>query len=167
MKVNFETILSLILGGIGLMFGTDKEIQRIVFALLIAIGFDTLTGVIKARYKKNITSQKWIDGFIRKILMLVAVSFCYFLDSFHIINVGVSLESASAMFFIAGEVISVFENLTEMGLPLPKVIIDYLGNATAPSNSNKPVDITNMLVVNRTPVNEPIQVNKEGVNNGN
>jgi toxin secretion/phage lysis holin len=126
MKINIETLLVVLAGGVGLFFGDDVAVLNVVNALFIVILFDIVTGVVKANYMKGITSEKWIDGFIRKILMLMCVSFCYFLDKFAVLNLGVSLEVGAAMFFTAGEVISVFENFVEMGLKMPPVLVNYL-----------------------------------------
>jgi toxin secretion/phage lysis holin len=126
MKSNFETVVGVMLGGVGLFFGNDAAVLNIIYALFVCIGFDIMTGAIKASYNKAITSKKWIDGFVRKILMVMCVSFCYFLDTFGILNLGVSLESAAALFFIAGEVFSVFENFVEMGVKMPPVLVSYL-----------------------------------------
>lgn len=123
---NIETVLAVVAGGVGLFFGNDLAVLNIVFCLFMVISFDLVTGIIKANYMKAVTSEKWIDGFIRKILMVMCVSFCYFIDKFQVLNLGVSLESAAAMFFIAGEIISVFENFIEMGLKLPPVLVNYL-----------------------------------------
>lgn len=126
MKTNIETILAVLAGGVGLFFGDDMAVLNVVNALFIVIIFDIATGIIKAQYMRAVTSEKWIDGFIRKILMLMCVSFCYFLDKFSLLNLGVSLEVGAALFFIAGEVVSVFENFVQMGLKLPPVLVQYL-----------------------------------------
>lgn len=156
MKFDFSIILSLFVGVFGLMFGNDQTITRVIYAFLIVIAFDILTGVIKAWHEKNLKSQKWIDGFFRKIMMIVCVSFCYYLDNFKILNVGVSLESASAMFFIAGEVISVLENFIALGINLPQPLSDYIAKNTNDSldlkvNSNE-TPISNMLVVDQSKI---------------
>lgn len=129
--MKYETILAMFAGGVGLMFGSNSDILKIVAGLVIIMGFDLLTGIVKAMYNKNIKSSIWIDGFIRKILMLLCVCFCYYADKFGFINLGVSLESASALFFMAGEVVSVFENFVDLGIPLPKILIDFLAKNTA------------------------------------
>jgi len=126
MRINFESIIVTILGGVGLFFGNDANMTKMVVTLIAIMGFDLFTGVFKAMKNKDVQSSKWIDGFIRKVCMLLCVSFCYFLDSAKIVNLGVSLESASCLFFLGGEVISVLENFVAIGIQLPPVLINYL-----------------------------------------
>lgn len=126
MKVNAETLLSLLAGTIAFMFGKDAEKMQIVFALMTFIAFDIITGFFKAFYNKNFKSGVLEKGLFKKVLILVSVSFGYYIDKFGFIDIGVSLESALTSFFIVGEVVSVFENLADMGLKFPKQVISYI-----------------------------------------
>lgn len=113
---------------ISLMFGTDSSIMKYVLALLIFMLFDLSTGIFKAIYNKNFKAGLLEFGILKKVGILVAVSFCYFIDKFGIINAGVNFESISAIFFIGGELISTIENFADMGLQLPQKIIDLINN---------------------------------------
>ena len=113
-----------ILCGVGaIFFGTDAGILKFVLALGIFIMFDIVTGIAKALYLKSFKAGVLENGIIKKVIILVAVSFCYFIDKFNILNAGVNFETIACMFFIVGEVVSTMENFSCMGMKLPTQLI--------------------------------------------
>jgi toxin secretion/phage lysis holin len=125
-NINWEYILGGIGAAIGLFYGTDQAIIRILTALIIFMAFDIVTGIMKSAAQGNITSYKWTTGFMRKIAVLMLISVCYFIDFYKILNMGVSLEAAAGVFFTIGEVISVIENFVDMGVKMPSVVMALL-----------------------------------------
>lgn len=109
-----------------MFFGSNSEVIKFVFATLIFIGFDLLTGVIKAKYKGEFTAGQFEKGIFKKVMILVAISFCYFIDKFQIINAGICFESTIAVFFTAGELVSIMENLAECDVSFPKQIVSLI-----------------------------------------
>ena len=85
-------------------------------AFIIAIIADYITGVIVAFMEHKLSSEVGFKGLIKKILMIVAVSFAYNLQPI----LTLPLREIVLTFFIANEGISFIENLGNAGVPLPK-----------------------------------------------
>lgn len=116
-----------IIAGVGAMlFGTNAEVLKFVYALIIFIAFDLTTGIARALYTKTFKAGALENGLIKKVIIIVAISFCYFIDKFNILNAGISLESVASVFFVVGELVSTMENFADMGLKLPQQIIDVI-----------------------------------------
>jgi toxin secretion/phage lysis holin len=161
--MNFESIMVTILGGVGLFYGSNVNITRMVVSLIAIMGFDLFTGVFKAVKYKNLQSSKWIDGFIRKVCMLLCISFCYYLDKTQAIDLGVNLESASTLYFLGGEVISVLENFVSLGIILPPVLTNLLKkeqitqietvsivtNSVNPNDQSIPINVNSEIEVSK------------------
>jgi len=109
-----------------LMFGSDGDVLKFVYALCIFILFDLATGMAKAITLKTFKSTALEEGILKKVVILGAISFCYFIDKFNILNAGISLESVASVFFVIGEMVSTMENFADMGLKLPQQIIDVI-----------------------------------------
>lgn len=107
-------------------YGNNPAYLKFVNALVIFMAFDISTGICKAIYLKKFKGGTLQTGFIKKIMILSAVSMCYFIDKYQIINAGINFESISAIFFIGGELISTLENFAEVGLKLPSKLIDSI-----------------------------------------
>lgn len=85
-------------------------------AFIIAIIADYITGVIVAFMEHKLSSEVGFKGLIKKVLMIVAVSFAYNLQPI----LTLPLREIVLTFFIANEGISFIENLGNAGVPLPK-----------------------------------------------
>lgn len=90
---------------------------RIIFILCGLFVFtDVLTGYVKALKFKKLNSSISRDGYIKKIGWVIAILFGFLIDIFvgeNIFLVG------SAVVCITTEGISVYENLSEIGVKLP------------------------------------------------
>jgi toxin secretion/phage lysis holin len=127
MKHNLELFLAGAGAVIGFFFGTDSVILGVVYYLMISMGFDIATGIFKNIGRgKGLKSSVMATGLFKKVGVLVAVSFGYFLDHTGIINVGISVEASIASFFLIRELISIVENFAEMGIKLPKFVTEKL-----------------------------------------
>jgi toxin secretion/phage lysis holin len=123
MSKTWEHILQ-VLASFGVMFfGNDVNVLKFVYSLGIFMTFDIITGIAKAIYLKSFKAGVLENGIIKKVTILVAVSFCYFIDKFNILNAGVNFETIACMFFIVGELVSNMENFSCMGLKLPTQLI--------------------------------------------
>lgn len=105
----------------GLLGGWDKALQ----VLLVLMTVDFLTGIIGAGRHKGINSDVLFWGGIRKIIVLVVVGLAAAIDNW--IQPGAPIFRTAAIYFYAGrEGLSVIENLGTIGVPLPRVIHDFL-----------------------------------------
>ena len=103
-----------------LLGGWDISLQL----LIIVMGLDYLTGVLKAIYNKEVSSEVGLKGIIKKAGYLVIVSLSVILD--RITGETGAMRTLVIYFFVANEGISILENWGGMGLPLPQKIFDVL-----------------------------------------
>ena len=92
-----------------------------VFILLVL--FDVFTGISKGLAGKQGNSTKGLLGIVKHLLVVLLVIAAYP----YMRIMGMSLTAnAFVIFYIAVYGISVTENLGQLGLPLPKFVIDRL-----------------------------------------
>lgn len=107
---------------IGFMFG---EVTGLLIALVFMMTIDYTTGVIAAYYKHQLSSSVGFKGIFKKIIILCLVSVAHMIDV-HVIGSNAVVMSASIMFYIANEGISILENAAAMEIPLPPALIKAL-----------------------------------------
>lgn len=105
------------------------EIMKLFPSMLIGLlGFmaaDVLTGIIAGARKRRLSSRISYKGMMKKVGTLIAVAVCYGLDM--TLQLGAPLGQITTVFFLIGEVISIFENLQRMGVKLPAALLRMLG----------------------------------------
>lgn len=106
-------------------------------AFIIAIIADYITGVIVAFMEHKLSSEVGFKGLIKKILMIVAVSFAYNLQPI----LTLPLREIVLTFFIANEGISFIENLGNAGVPLPKQLKVALIQLKKASDNAEPMEL--------------------------
>jgi len=94
-------------------------------ALIALVVLDYATGVVAAILKKNVSSKAGFHGILKKILFFVVVAVAHIIDT--ATQLGGVLRSAVIGFLAANEGISVLENAARCGLPVPKKLLDVLG----------------------------------------
>lgn len=103
-----------------LVGGVDAALQ----ALLLFMALDYLTGVTAAWYEKRLDSVRGLKGFVKKLLMLVAVVLATELDRVGGTN---SIIRAGAIYYLlANEGLSILENLAVAGVLVPPVLRNAL-----------------------------------------
>lgn len=113
-------------------------IDKLLITLITMIVIDYVTGVIRAIYKKQISSAVGFKGIMKKILMLLIVGLSVTLQN--ILPAGVPLREITILFFIANEGFSILENASEL-IPLPEKIRSVLAQIQQKSaNSAKGKD---------------------------
>lgn len=117
---NISMIFGLIGGAIVSFLGGWDGIAITLVTLII---LDYITGVLKAIYNKELSSEIGIKGIIRKVLILIVVGITVLLEQ----NLGIpAIREMVIMFFIANEGISLLENIAQMGIKFPKKLKDIL-----------------------------------------
>lgn len=102
-----------------------------IHALIIFMGMDFLTGLIRAGIKGELSSDASVRGMLKKGAMLIAVLFIHLLDGLvpQLLGMGqkeLGLESIFAVYLIFTEIISIVENLDASGVRFPGPVIDVL-----------------------------------------
>lgn len=97
----------------------------LLYALIAFVTIDYLTGVMCAINDKTLSSEVGFRGICRKVLIFLMVGIANILDV-HVIGTGSVLRMAVIFFYISNECISLLENASHLGLPVPKKVKDVL-----------------------------------------
>ena len=100
--------------------GWDIALQT----LLIMIALDYITGLLKAIHNKKLNSHIGLKGIVKKTGYLIIVAVCVLLD--RVTGDTGAIRTLVIYFFVANEGISVIENWSQMGLPIPKIVSQTL-----------------------------------------
>ena len=104
------------------LFGT-WDIAIAVLALFMVL--DQITGVMRAKIHKKLDSSVGAKGIFKKMTMLIVLIVAVALD--RLINKGNWVfRTLVCYFYIANEGLSLLENCSSMGLPIPKQLKDGL-----------------------------------------
>ena len=106
--------------------GYSVNVSFLGYALCLLVVADLVTGLVKGYLKEGIVSSKLRDGGFKKcgVLAVVAVSYALGIllnDAKHLIVNGVMA------YYVYTEIVSVFENLNELDIPLPPILKNILG----------------------------------------
>lgn len=116
-----STVIGIVGGFFAAIFG---QWDSILWALLVIMVLDYLTGVIKAVYTKNVSSEVGFKGLLKKITILIIVALSNVLQQ--ITGDNVAIREIVIMFYVANEGISVLENVAVIYPRMPKSIKDIL-----------------------------------------
>ena len=117
-----QLILSAIGGWIGYFVG---GCDGLIYALIVFVVIDYLTGVMCAIADKSLSSEIGFKGICRKVLIFLLVGIANILDV-NVIGTGSALRTAIIFFYISNEGISLLENAAHLGLPVPETIKNVL-----------------------------------------
>lgn len=117
-----QTLLAMIGGALGYFLGGFDGLFA-VLAMMIVV--DYITGVMVAIKEKRVSSKIGFTGICRKILILLFVGIANMLDMY-IVGSGSMLRTATIFFYVSNEGISILENATNLGLPVPRKIKEIL-----------------------------------------
>ncbi len=98
-------------------------IDPLLTTLVTLIILDYVTGVIRAIYKKSLSSSKSFRGIIKKVFILLIVGLSVSLQN--VLPQGIPLREITVLFFISNEGISILENAAGI-IPLPEKLRSVL-----------------------------------------
>lgn len=116
MKEIVQSIFAAIGGTLAWFFG---GIDALFYALVAFSTADYISGVAQAIINKRLNSAVGFRGIARKVLVLLIVGIAAVIDRAVLGSSGV-LRSAVICYYIANEGISLIENATKCGLPIPE-----------------------------------------------
>lgn len=110
-------IFSTILGGYLGWFlgGTDG----FLYALVVFIIIDYITGIMVAVLEQKVSSEIGFRGIFKKVLIFLMVAMGHIID-FYLIKGGSVIRTAIIFFYTSNEGISIIENASKIGLPVPE-----------------------------------------------
>lgn len=150
---SIKALIAAICGGLSAYFGVIGVPLVVLFA---AMCIDYLTGMTKAWVTGELSSRVGVLGIVKKVGYLVTVCVAGIIDWLLISGlkqVGISISLSYFMglmvtiWFIVNECISILENLSTLGVPLPafltsiihrlKVVVDEKGEGNNTKRSDK------------------------------
>jgi len=117
-----QLALTAVGGAIGWFFG---GMDGLIYALLVFVTADYITGVMCAIADKNLSSEVGFKGICKKVLIFVMVGIGHIMDTYLIGN-GEVLRTAVIFFYCSNEGVSMLENAGHLGLPIPAKLKDIL-----------------------------------------
>ena len=97
----------------------------LLYALIAFVVVDYITGVMCAVVDKKLSSEVGFKGIFKKILIFLLVGIANLLDV-NIIGNGSVLRTAAIFFYLSNEGVSLLENATHVGLPVPEKLKSVL-----------------------------------------
>jgi len=121
MKSIWNTV-QLVFSGIGGWLGYFMGgYDGFLYALVLFVVADYITGVLVAIFEKRLSSEVGFKGICRKALIFMLVGIANVLDM-SVIGTGSVLRTAIIFFYISNEGVSLLENAAKLGLPIPEKI---------------------------------------------
>ena len=117
-KVAIGGIVTAVSGFLGGMDG-------IMYAMLVFISIDYITGVAAAAKRKQLSSEVGFWGIVRKVCVISLVGIAHFVD-IYVMQSGNAFRTAVALYYIGNEGLSLLENIENLGVVLPKKLVDAL-----------------------------------------
>lgn len=100
-----------------------------LYALLVFVAIDYVTGVLCAIVDKKLSSEIGAKGIFKKVLIFVLVGVAHILDTQILGSSGDNngaLRTAVIFFYLSNEGISILENSSHIGLPIPGKLKEIL-----------------------------------------
>ena len=109
-------------GFMGWFFG---GFDGFLYALLVFVVVDYITGIMAGYIQKKLSSEVGFKGIARKVVIFLLVGIGHILDA-QVIQTGSVLRTAVIFFYLSNEGISIVENAAIIGLPVPQKLKDVL-----------------------------------------
>ena len=117
---DFISTLQLIFAAIGGYIGWFLGgFDGFLYALVAFVIIDYITGLMAAFIEKKLSSSIGSKGIFKKVLIFILVGIGHIID-LHIIKNGSAVRTAVIFFYLSNEGLSIIENATRIGLPVPE-----------------------------------------------
>lgn len=100
--------------------------DELLYALLIFVAADYITGVMCAIADKRISSEVGVRGVTKKVLIFLLVGIANILDMQIVIGTGSVLRTAIIFFYISSTGMNLLRNIKLLGLPIPEKLKEIL-----------------------------------------
>jgi len=117
MKEIYNSIIATLLTSfIYLVGGIDVAMS----CLLISIAIDYISGLIKGIITKQLSSKTGFKGILKKVACLLVVMLAVLVD--RVTGETGAIRTLVIYYFVANEGLSIIENLSQAGVPIPQSI---------------------------------------------
>ena len=100
-------------------------VDGLMIALIVFMTLDYLTGLMCAVLNKKLSSAVGFRGIFKKVLILIMVGIANVVDV-HVVGTGSALRGAVICFYLSNEGLSLLENASYIGLPVPERLKEVL-----------------------------------------
>lgn len=100
-------------------------VDGFLYALVAFVAIDYVTGIMCAIVDRVLSSEIGYRGIFKKVLIFALVGVAHIIDQ-NIIGDGSVIRTAVIFFYLSNEGISIIENATRLGLPIPEKLRDVL-----------------------------------------
>ena len=107
------------------MIWLKPEALSAAVILIAFVVIDYITGVMCAISDKSLSSEVGFRGICRKVLIFILVEVGNLLDVYILREAGV-LRTAVIFFYLSNEGVSLLENASRLGLPIPEKLKEIL-----------------------------------------
>lgn len=115
----FWNTLQLIFAAIGGWLGYYLGgFDGLLYALIAFVICDYVTGMMCAVSDKKLSSEVGFNGIAKKVVIFILVAVANIIDT-NVITQGAILRTAVIFFYLSNEGLSLVENATHLGLPVP------------------------------------------------
>ncbi|HPK87529.1 MAG TPA: phage holin family protein [Atribacterota bacterium] len=111
-------------------------IDGFIYALVAFVVLDYITGVMLAILENKLSSDIGFRGIFKKVLIFTLVGIGHIIDS-QVIGDGGVIRTAVIFFYLSNEGVSVLENASKIGLPIPEKLKDILAQLRDKEDSIK------------------------------
>ena len=111
------------------------DFNKQFYALLIFVIVDFILGILCALIKKRFSWKALKYGIIKKTSIFIAIGLTNIID-INLINDEAIIRTTVLIFYASYEAFSVTNHLSEIGLPIPKCLVDLLKHLHNNSNDN-------------------------------
>ena len=96
-----------------------------LYTLIAFVALDYVTGVMCAIVEKKLSSEVGFKGICRKVLIFLLVGVANLLDVY-VLGEAAVLRTAVIFFYLSNEGVSLLENASHLGLPIPEKMKEIL-----------------------------------------
>ncbi|WP_255404666.1 holin family protein [Thermoactinomyces sp. DSM 45892] len=115
-----------VIGVIGsyLLGGWDLSMQ----ALGVLVVFDYITGMSASIHEGKLNSHTGYKGIMKKVVIFIVVGAAYWVGKLAMGDGGKYLRDGTIVFYAVNELISIIENVSRMGIPVPDILVRTIEN---------------------------------------
>lgn len=132
-------IIASIAGWLLWLFGAWDITLQVLVALIVA---DYITGLMVGYSTRNLNSKIGVKGIFKKVGILICVIVAVMADK--VVGTDNTLRFAIILCFCGNEGISILENVSKLGVPIPQKLLDALlqlkGNGGVKDADNKEIN---------------------------
>ena len=93
-------------------------VDELIYALVAFVVIDYMTGVMVGIIEKKLSSSVGFRGIFKKVLIFIFVGIGHTID-FYVLKNGSAVRTAIIFFYLSNEGLSILENSSKIGLPIP------------------------------------------------